>query len=369
MLRDAGHEVVAGLARHRRQHDHRRGPGRGAGRAPRSSSTWRTRRRSRTPRCWSSSRPRPATCWPPETAAGVAITSRCPSSAPSGCPDSGYFRAKIAQEDADQERDVPYTIVRATQFYEFIGAHRRRGADGDTVRLPPALHPARSPPTTWPAPGRRRPVDAPVNGTSSSAGPEAVPPRRAHPPRSSPPTRAPSRPGVETDAHARYFGAELDDTSLTPGPNARIGTIHSSTGSASTDLHASQSRNAPQASQHHVIGRKAVVAPEQPRGFLWPRRPRPSRPGRAGGRRAPHPTRARNPTTPRPPRPWSTPISVRSAAPRAEVPPPPERSLRAARRGRNARCARAPRGGSPRCRRAAGSGPVRAADEVVGDPR
>src|SRR5262249_56307926 len=53
-------------------------------------------------------------------------------------PDSGYLRAKVAQERLIEGGKVPYTIVRATQFFEFLGAIAAAVADGDTVRLPPA---------------------------------------------------------------------------------------------------------------------------------------------------------------------------------------------------------------------------------------
>ena len=54
-------------------------------------------------------------------------------------PDNGYFRAKVAQEPLIEASDIPYTIVRATQFMEFIGGIAAAGADGDTVRLSPGL--------------------------------------------------------------------------------------------------------------------------------------------------------------------------------------------------------------------------------------
>src|SRR5204862_6216924 len=54
-------------------------------------------------------------------------------------PESGYLRAKVAQEDAVKAAAIPYTIVRATQFFEFIGRIADSAADGETVRLPPVL--------------------------------------------------------------------------------------------------------------------------------------------------------------------------------------------------------------------------------------
>src|SRR5262245_6941635 len=52
---------------------------------------------------------------------------------------SGYFRAKMAQEELVKGSTIPYTIVRATQFFEFVGAIAQSGADGQTIRLPPAM--------------------------------------------------------------------------------------------------------------------------------------------------------------------------------------------------------------------------------------
>lgn len=54
-------------------------------------------------------------------------------------PDSGYFRAKDAQEKLINESDVPYSIVRATQFFEFVDGIAASATEGDSVRLPPAL--------------------------------------------------------------------------------------------------------------------------------------------------------------------------------------------------------------------------------------
>ena len=54
-------------------------------------------------------------------------------------PDSGYFRAKMAQENLIKASKIPYTIVRSTQFFEFLGGIAQSGTDGQTVRLSPAL--------------------------------------------------------------------------------------------------------------------------------------------------------------------------------------------------------------------------------------
>ena len=133
-------------------------------------------------------------------------------------PDSGYFRAKLAQEQLVKAATVPYTILRATQFFEFIGRIADSSADGETVHLPPVLIQPEAADDVAAALADVA-VSAPVNGTVELAGPEqfrldelARRVLRAH---------NDPRP-VTADVHARYFGAELDDHSLTPGDNPRI---------------------------------------------------------------------------------------------------------------------------------------------------
>jgi uncharacterized protein YbjT (DUF2867 family) len=132
--------------------------------------------------------------------------------------DSGYYRAKLAQEQAVKAGNVPYTILRATQFFEFIGRIADSSTDGETVRLPPVLVQPEAANDVAAALAEIA-VSAPVNGIVELAGPEQFRldelARRVlsakHDPRR-----------VTADVRARYFGAELDDRSLTPGTNARI---------------------------------------------------------------------------------------------------------------------------------------------------
>jgi uncharacterized protein YbjT (DUF2867 family) len=133
-------------------------------------------------------------------------------------PDSGYLRAKVAQEELVKAGPVPYTIVRATQFFEFIGRIADSSTDGDTVRLSPALVQPEAADDVVSTLADVA-IGAPLNDTVELAGPEAFPldelARRvleAHD----------DRRQVTADPHARYFGAELDDRSLTPGDDARI---------------------------------------------------------------------------------------------------------------------------------------------------
>lgn len=133
-------------------------------------------------------------------------------------PDSGYMRAKVAQEALIRSAQVPYTIVRATQFFEFLGAIAGSGTNDGTVRLPPArMQPIAADDVA--AALADVAVGAPVNGMVEVAGPEPLPMdalvRRF--------LRATddARP-VIADVHARYFGAELNDHSLVLGDNPRI---------------------------------------------------------------------------------------------------------------------------------------------------
>jgi len=136
--------------------------------------------------------------------------------------ESGYFPAKLAQEKLIKESGIPYTIVRATQFFEFIGAIAQSATDGNDIRLSPSLiQPIASDDVA--AALADVAVGAPINATIEVAGPEALPIdeliRRY--------LRATKDPRqVVPDVHARYFGAPINDQSLTPGPDARIGSIH-----------------------------------------------------------------------------------------------------------------------------------------------
>ena len=133
-------------------------------------------------------------------------------------PDSGYLRAKAVQEHLVEASKIPFTIVRSTQFFEFLGGMAQAGTNGSTVHLSPALF---------------QPIAAddvaaaltevilapPVNGILEIAGPERVSMaemvqrflRANHDQRS-----------VVADPQVRYFGAQLSDRSLVPGDGARI---------------------------------------------------------------------------------------------------------------------------------------------------
>jgi len=132
---------------------------------------------------------------------------------------SGYFRAKMAQENLIKASKIPYTIVRATQFFEFVSAIAQSATDGQTVRLPSALmQPIVSDDVA--AALADIAVDEPLNGTVELAGPEPI--RMDELVRRFLSANRDARK-VTTDAHAGYFGTAVNDQSLTPGDNPRIG--------------------------------------------------------------------------------------------------------------------------------------------------
>jgi uncharacterized protein YbjT (DUF2867 family) len=131
---------------------------------------------------------------------------------------SGYFRAKLAQENLIKASPIPYTIVRATQFYEFVGGLAQFATEGQTVRVPPVLmQPIAADDVAAVLADVAKAV--PLNGTLELAGPE--------------PIRQEDLVGqflkatgdartVITDPKALYYGITVNDQSLTPGDNPRI---------------------------------------------------------------------------------------------------------------------------------------------------
>ena len=136
-------------------------------------------------------------------------------------PDCGYFRAKVAQENLIERSRLPYTIIRSTQFLEFLGGIAASGAVGDVVRISPGLF---------------QPIAAddvaaivadvalapPRNGIVEIAGPERAPfdefvaryLKAVGDPRE-----------VVSDPEARYFGGRVEERSLVPLGEARLGRI------------------------------------------------------------------------------------------------------------------------------------------------
>jgi uncharacterized protein YbjT (DUF2867 family) len=134
-------------------------------------------------------------------------------------PDSGYLRAKVAQEELIQSSSIPYTIVRSTQFYEFVDSITSAAAEGDAIRVPAAdIQPIAAADAAGVV--ARVAVGKPAGGIVEVGGPR---PSRfdelirqalsAHDdPRS-----------VVVDPDARYFGTTLANGSLLPGENAQLG--------------------------------------------------------------------------------------------------------------------------------------------------
>lgn len=137
-------------------------------------------------------------------------------------PESGYLRAKIAQEKAIKEAGVPYTILRSTQFFEFVDSIIKGGTEGDTVRLPSAnLQPIAADDVV--AVLADLTLGAPVNGTVEVAGPEKFP---LHALAGKVLTARKDPRKIVGDVRAKYFGTVLEDSSLTPLGKAHIGPMH-----------------------------------------------------------------------------------------------------------------------------------------------
>jgi uncharacterized protein YbjT (DUF2867 family) len=136
-------------------------------------------------------------------------------------PDSGYLRAKVAQEAEIEAGTVPYTILRSTQFFEFLSQTVEAGAEGNSVRLSTGLM-ALVAVDDVAATVAELATGTPVGGRVELGGPEALGidawARRLFAATGDDRT-------VVSDPHARYFGTELKAGELTPGDGARVGAI------------------------------------------------------------------------------------------------------------------------------------------------
>jgi uncharacterized protein YbjT (DUF2867 family) len=137
-------------------------------------------------------------------------------------PDSPYLRAKNAQETLIKGAGIRYSIVRATQFFEFITRIADEATVGTTVRLPPVLIQPMAADDVARAVGRVA-VGPPLNGMVEVAGPQRF--RFDDLIRQALGARD-DRRKVVADPHARYFGAELGERALIPADDARLGEIH-----------------------------------------------------------------------------------------------------------------------------------------------
>jgi uncharacterized protein YbjT (DUF2867 family) len=156
-----------------------------------------------------------------EAAAGVGHHVALSVVGSDRAPDSGYLRAKIAQEKLIRNSSIPYSIVRATQFFEFLKRIADEATDGDTVRIAPVLFQPMAAEDVAKAVGRVA-VSAPVNGIVEIAGPQQF--RFDEFIRLGLGARQDPRV-VIADPHARYFGTELGERTLVPGADARLGEI------------------------------------------------------------------------------------------------------------------------------------------------
>lgn len=136
-------------------------------------------------------------------------------------PESGYLRAKNKQEELIRLSGIPYSILRSTQFFEFADRIAKAGTIGEEVHISPAaFQPIASAETVSALTDIV--IGAPLNNTVEVAGPVAIPMSefiRYYLDETEDPRR------LVEDPHARYFGTELNDQSLVPGENPRLGTI------------------------------------------------------------------------------------------------------------------------------------------------
>jgi uncharacterized protein YbjT (DUF2867 family) len=133
-------------------------------------------------------------------------------------PDSGYLRAKVAMEDLVKSGSTPYSILRASQFFEFIGRIADSSSDGETIRLAPVFIQPEAAEDVAAALADIT-LNEPVNGIVELGGPEQF--RLDELVRHLLDAKNDPRL-VEADVHAPYFGTELGEHSLTPGSGARI---------------------------------------------------------------------------------------------------------------------------------------------------
>ena len=156
-----------------------------------------------------------------EAAAGVGLHVALSVVGTDRLSESGYFRAKIAQEQLIQASAIPYTILHATQFFEFVKRIADDATVGNTVRLPSVMiQPMAADDVARSVAAAA--VAAPVNGIIEIAGPERF--RMDQLVRMALAAKGDSRE-VVADPGARYFGAKLGESTLVPGPDALLGEI------------------------------------------------------------------------------------------------------------------------------------------------
>jgi uncharacterized protein YbjT (DUF2867 family) len=158
---------------------------------------------------------------PAESAAGVRHHVALSIVGTDRTPDNGYFRAKVAQERLIEKSGIPYTIIRSTQFLEFLGGIAASSTHGHTIRLSPGLFQPIAADDVGPIVADVA-LAAPRNGIVEIAGPERAPfndivaryLKALGDPRA-----------VVSDPEARYFGGRVEERSLVPLGEARLGRI------------------------------------------------------------------------------------------------------------------------------------------------
>ena len=156
-----------------------------------------------------------------EAAAGVGHHVALSIVGCDGLPDSGYMRAKVAQEKLMKESAIPYSIVRATQFFEFVNRIADSATEGNMVRVPPVRFQPMAADDVASAVSRVA-MGSPLNGIVDVGGPEQF--RFDELIRLGLSARNDPRE-VIADPHARYFGTELSEYSLVPRGDALLGEI------------------------------------------------------------------------------------------------------------------------------------------------
>src|SRR5262245_18640819 len=153
-------------------------------------------------------------------ALSVVGTDRLTGSGPGSL--SGYFRAKLAQENLIKASGTPFTIIHATQFFEFAKNIAQSGTDSSTVRLSSVLMQPMAADDVAAAVAEAA-LGQPVNGMIEVAGPDQI--RQDELVRQYLTATGDTRK-VITDANAGYYGIAVNDESLVPGDGARLGKIH-----------------------------------------------------------------------------------------------------------------------------------------------
>lgn len=133
--------------------------------------------------------------------------------------ESGFFRAKLVQENLIKASSIPYSIVRATQFFEFVRKIADLSPEGNKVRLPPVLFQPMAADDVASALGRIA-TTSPVNGTVEIGGPEQF--RLDELVRRDLTARKDPRE-VISDPHARYYGIQVSERTLVPDNDAQLG--------------------------------------------------------------------------------------------------------------------------------------------------